>query len=108
MTVKKSKIRGSADFTKQSHPHNMATTFAHIKDGVSVLMDAFKQFTNKNIIECAKDGFPGAFLRSVNPQAAQSINDDVSKSEPGRNYMQATYKLGPVSFPLSYGEYPDV
>jgi hypothetical protein len=111
MTVKKSKIRGSADFTKQTHPHNMATAFAHVKDGVSVLMDAFKQFANKNIIEYAADGFPGAFLCSVNPQAAQSsINDDVSKSksEPGRNYMQATYKLGPVSFPSSYGEYPDV
>jgi hypothetical protein len=45
----------------------------------------------------------------MNPQAAQSsINDDVSKSEPGRNYIQATYKLGPVSFPSSLGEYPDV
>ena len=75
----------------------MATAFSHIKEGVSVLMDAFKQFTNKNIIECAKDGFPDALFRCMNPQAAQSsINDDVSKSEPGRNYMQATYKLGPV------------
>ena len=72
-------------------------------------MDAFKQFANKNIFECAKDGFPDAFLRCTNPQAAQSsINDDVSKSEPGRNYMQATDKLGPVSFPSSYGEYAAV
>jgi hypothetical protein len=73
-------------------------------------MDAFKQFANKNIIECAKDGIPDAFLRYMNPLAAQSsINDDdVSTSEPGRNYMQATYKLGPVSFPSSLGEYPDV
>ena len=78
----------------------MATAFSHIKEGVSVLMDAFKQFTNKNIIECTKDGFPDTLFRCMNPQAAQSsINDDVSKSEPGRNYMQATYKLGPVSFP---------
>jgi hypothetical protein len=87
----------------------MATAFAHVKDGVSVLMDAFKQFANKNICECVKDGFPDTFLRCMNPQAAQSsINDDVSKSEPGRNYMQATDKLGPVSFPSSYGEYAAV
>jgi hypothetical protein len=82
----------------------------HVKEGVSVLMDEFKQFANKNIIECAKDGIPDVFLRCMNPQAAQSsINDDdVSTSEPGRNYMQATYKLGPFSFPSSLGEYPDV
>ena len=87
----------------------MATAFAHVKDGVSVLMDAFKQFANKNIFECVKDGFPDALLRCMNPQAPQSsINDDVSKSEPGRNYMQATDKLGPVSFPSSYGEYAAV
>ena len=87
----------------------MATAFSHVKEGVSVLMDTFKQFANKNIIECAKDGFPDAFLRCMNPQAAQSsVNDDVSKSEPGRNYMQATDKLGPVPFPSSLGEYPDV
>jgi hypothetical protein len=86
----------------------MVTAFS-LTEGVSVLMDAFKQFANKNIFECAKDGFPDAFLRCTNPQAAQSsINDDVSKSEPGRNYMQATYKLGPVSFPSSYGEYAAV
>ncbi len=49
-------------------------------------MDTFKQFANKNIIECVKNGFPDAFLRCMNPQAAQSsVNDDVSKSEPGRN-----------------------
>ena len=72
-------------------------------------MDAFKQFANKNIFECVKDGFPDALLRCMNPQAPQSsINDDVSKSEPGRNYMQATDKLGPVSFPSSYGEYAAV
>jgi hypothetical protein len=72
-------------------------------------MDAFKQFANKNIFECAEDGFPGSFLRCMNPQAPQSsINDDVSKSEPGRNYMQATDKLGPLSFPSSYGEYAAV
>jgi len=56
-----------------------------------------------------KDGFPDAFLRFVNPQAAQSsINDDVSKSEPGMKYLHATDKLGPVSFPSSLGEYTDV
>jgi len=64
----------------------MATAFSHVKEGVSVLMDTFKQFANKNIIECVKNGFPDAFLRCMNPQAAQSsVNDDVSKSEPGRN-----------------------
>ena len=100
---------GSSPPTKQIHPHNMATAFSHVEDGVSVLMDAFKQYANKNIFECAEDGFPGSFLRCMNPQAAQSsINDDVSKSEPGRNYMQATDKLGPVSFPSSYGEYAAV
>jgi hypothetical protein len=34
----------------------MATAFAHVKDGVSVLMDAFKQYANKNIFECTEDG----------------------------------------------------
>jgi hypothetical protein len=93
----------------QIHPHTMAPPFAHVNEGVSVLMDAFKQFANKNIFECVKDGFPDALLRCMNPQAPQSsINDDVSKSEPGRNYMQATDKLGPVSFPSSYGEYAAV
>ena len=88
--------------TKRTHPHTMATAFSHVKEGVSVLMDAFKQFANKNIIECAKDGLPDAFLRCMNPQAAQlSINDDVSKSEPGRKYLHATDTLGPVSFPSS-------
>jgi hypothetical protein len=87
----------------------MATAFAHVKDGVSVLMDVFKQFANKNIFECVKDGFPDALLCCMNLQAAQSsINDDVSKSEPGRNYMQATDKLGNVSFPSSFGEYAAV
>jgi hypothetical protein len=40
----------------------MATAFAHVKDGVSVLMDVFKQFANKNIVECVKDGFPDAYF----------------------------------------------
>jgi hypothetical protein len=43
-------------------PKNMATAFAHVKDGVSVLMDVFKQFANKNIVECVKDGFPDAYF----------------------------------------------
>ena len=33
---------------------------------------------------------------------------DVSTSEPGRSYLQATDGLGPISFPSSYGEYADV
>jgi hypothetical protein len=36
----------------QIHPHTTASAFSHVKEGVSVLMDAFKQFANKNIIEC--------------------------------------------------------
>jgi len=87
----------------------MASVFTHVKEGVSVLMAAFKQFANKPIQDCIKDGFPDVFLRCQNPQAAQSsINDDVSKSDPGRKYLHATDKLGPVSFPSSLGEYPDV
>jgi hypothetical protein len=62
----------------------MATAFAHVPGWVSVLMDAFKQYANKNIFECAEDGFPGSFLRCMNPQAAQSsINDDVSSQSQG-------------------------
>jgi hypothetical protein len=26
------------------------------------LMDVFKQFANKNIVECVKDGFPDAYF----------------------------------------------
>ncbi len=86
----------------RTHPHTMASVFTHVKEGVSVLMAAFKQFANKPIQDCIKDGFPDVFLRCQNPQAAQSsINDDVSKSEPGRKYLHATDKLGPVSFPSS-------
>jgi hypothetical protein len=71
-----------------------------LKDGVSVLMDVFKQFANKNIFECIKDGFPDALLRCMNPQAPQSsINDDVSKSEPGRNYMKPQINWVTFLFP---------
>jgi hypothetical protein len=71
--------------TKKIHPHNMATAFAHVKDGVSVLMDAFKQYANKNIFECAKDGFPGSFLLCMNPQAAHrpSMTMSLSQSQGG-------------------------
>jgi hypothetical protein len=76
--------------------------------GVSFLTNAFKQFTNKTVMECIKDGFPASFLRCQYPQATElSINADVSTSEPGRSYSQATDGLGPVSFPSSYGEYAD-
>ena len=78
----------------------MATAFAHVQGWVSVLMDAFKQYANKNIFECAKDGFPGSFLCCMNLQAAQSsINDDVSKSEPGRNYSKPQISWVPFLFP---------
>jgi hypothetical protein len=77
--------------------------------GVSFLTNAFKQFANKTVMECIQDGFPASFLRCMYPQAAKSsINADVSTSEPGRSYLQATDGLGPVSFPSSYGEYADV
>ncbi len=77
--------------------------------GVSFLTNAFKQFANKTVMECIKDGFPVSFLRCQYPLAAElSINADVSVSEPGRKYLHATDGLGPVSFPSSYGEYADV
>jgi hypothetical protein len=77
--------------------------------GVSFLTNAFKQFTNKTVMECIKDGFPVSFLRCMCQQAVESsINADVSVSEPGRKYLHATDGLGPVSFPSSYGEYADV
>ena len=77
--------------------------------GVSFLTNTFKQFANKTVMECIKDGFPASFLRCMYPQAAESsINADISTSEPGRSYLQATDGLGPVSFPSSYGEYADV
>jgi hypothetical protein len=79
------------------------------KVGVSFLTNAFKQFANKTVMECIKDGFPASFLRCMYPQAAESsINAAVSTSEPGRSYLQATDGLGPISFPSSYGEYADV
>ena len=63
--------------------------------GVSFLTNAFKQFANKTVMECIKDGFPASFLRCMYPQAAESsINADVSTSEPGRSYLQATDGLG--------------
>jgi hypothetical protein len=69
------------------------------KVGVSFLTNAFKQFANKTVMECIKDGFPASFLRCQYPQAAESsINADVSVSEPGRKYLHATDGLGPVSF----------
>jgi hypothetical protein len=80
-------------------------------EGVSFLINAYKQFANKPIQDCINDGFPSSFLRCQNPQATESsINADVSTSEPGRSYLQATDTdgLGPVSFPSSYGEYADV
>ena len=80
-----------------------------LTEGVFFLTNAYKQFTNKPIQDCIKDGFPSSFLRCQNPQATESsINADVSTSEPGRSYLQATDGLGPVSFPSSYGEYADV
>ena len=62
-----------------------------------------KRFANKPIQDCINDGFPSSFLPCQNPQATESsINADVSTSEPGRSYLQATDGLGSVSFPSSY------
>ncbi len=45
--------------------------------GVSFLTNAFKQFANKTVMECIKDGFPASFLRCQYPQATElSINAD--------------------------------
>jgi hypothetical protein len=80
-----------------------------LTEGVFFLTNAYKQFTNKPIQDCIKDGFPSSFLRCQNPQATESsINADVSVSEPGRSYLHTTDDLGPVSFPSSYGEYAAV
>jgi len=69
---------------------------------VSFLTNTFKQFANKTVMEFIEDGFPASFLRCQYPQAAESsINADVSTSEPGRSYLQATDSLGPISFPSS-------
>jgi hypothetical protein len=40
--------------------------------GVSFLTNAFKQFANKTVMECIKDGFPASFLHCMYPQAAES------------------------------------
>ena len=70
----------------------------NLTEGVSFLANAYIQFANKPIQDCIKDGFPSSFLRCQNPQAKESsINADVSTSEPGRSYLQATDGLGPVS-----------
>jgi len=76
---------------------------------VTFLANAYKRFAYKSIQDCIIDGFPSSFLRCQNPQATESsINADVSTSEPGRSYLQATDGVGPVSFPSSYGEYTTV
>jgi len=74
---------------------------------ISFLTNTYKQFANKPIQDCIKDGFSESFLCCQNPQATESsINADVYTSEePGRSYLQATDGLGPFSFPSSYGEY---
>ena len=81
----------------------------NLTKGVSFLTNAYKQFTNKPIQDCIKDGFPLPFLRCQNPQATESsINADVSMSQPERSYLHATDNLGPMSFPSSYVEYTTV
>jgi len=81
----------------------------NLTEGVSFLANSYKHFTNKPIQDCIKDGFPSSLLRCQNTQATKSsINADISTSEPGRKYLQATDGLGPVSIPSSYGEYVTV
>ena len=97
--------------TPRTHgkPNDSFKSEDNLKVGVSFLTNAYKQFTNKTIMECIKDGFTKSFLRCQYPQAPESsINADVSTSEPGRNYFQATDGLCPVSFPSSYGKYATV
>jgi hypothetical protein len=90
-------------------PNDRLKSEDNLTEGVSFLANAYKQFANEPIQDCIKDEFPSSFLRCQNPQATElSINADVSTSEPGRKYLQATDGLGPVSFPLSYGEYATV
>jgi hypothetical protein len=92
-------------------PNDRLKSEDNLTKGVSFLANAYKQFANEpiQVQDCIKDGFPSSFLRCQNPQATESsINADVSTSEPGRKYLQATDGLGPVSFPLSYGEYATV
>jgi hypothetical protein len=74
-----------------------------LTEGASFLTNTFKQFANKPIQDCIKDGFPSSFHHVQNSQATElSINADVSMSEPGRSYLQVTDGLDPVSFPLSF------
>jgi hypothetical protein len=40
-------------------------------EGVSFLTNAYKQFANKPIQDCIKDGFPSFFLCCQNPQATE-------------------------------------
>jgi len=89
--------------------HDSFQSEDNLTEGVSFLTNAYKQFANKPIQDCINDGFPSSFLHCQNSQATESsINADVSTSEPGRSYLQATDGLGPVSLPSSYGEYATV
>ena len=91
------------------NPNDSFKSEDNLTEGVSFLANAYKQFANKPIQDCINGGFPSSFLRCQNSQATESsINADVSTSEPGRSYLQATDGLGPVSFPSSYGEYATV
>ena len=97
--------------TPRTHgkPNDSFKSEDNLTEGVSLLTNAYKHFANKPIKDCIKDGFSSSFLPCQNPQATESsINADVSTSEPGRKYLQATDGLGPVSFPSSYGEYAAV
>jgi hypothetical protein len=94
---------------QNARTHGGKTNDYHLTEGVSFLTTAYKQFVNKPIEDCINNGFPSSFLRCRNPQATvSSINADISTSEPGRSYLQATDGLGPASFPSSYGEFADV
>ena len=85
--------------------HDSFQSEDNLTEGVSFLINAYKQFANKPIQDCINDGFPSSFLRCQNSHATESsINADVSRSEPERSYFHATDGLGPVSFPSSYGE----
>jgi hypothetical protein len=102
----------SSAFSHEERTMNPETTMSPktiSTGGVSFLTNTYKQFANKSIQDCIKDGFPASFLHCQYPQAAESsINADVSTPEPGRSYLQAADGLGSISLPSSYGEYADV
>ena len=77
--------------TPRTHLNYSFKSEDNLTEGVSFLTNVYKQFATKPIQDCINDGFPSSFPRCQNPLATESsINADVSTSEPGRSYLQAT------------------